>query len=85
MTYREALEKVTECGLNIEEPLHSEVMKLVCEALEKQIQKKPKKICEDYINGRLSAEYECSVCGNPYAEDSYCSCCGQALDWSDTK
>lgn len=23
----------------------------------------------------------CPFCGNPYVDDSYCSCCGQALDW----
>ncbi len=46
---------------------------------------KPKKIGEEYINGRWVVDYECAACGNPYADDSYCSCCGQALDWSDTE
>lgn len=27
-------------------------------------------------------ETECAVCGNPYAENNYCSCCGQKIDWS---
>lgn len=35
MTHKEALEKVIECGLNIEEPLHSEVMEIIKTALEK--------------------------------------------------
>ena len=87
MTHKEALEKVTECGLNIEEPLHSEVMELVKAALEKQIPKKPIKINEDYevAIGRWIIDWECPNCGNPYADDSFCSCCGQALDWSDTE
>ena len=56
-------------------------------ALEKQIPKKPIKISEDYNveSGEWVADYECPSCGNPYADDSFCSCCGQALDWSDTE
>ena len=57
------------------------------EALEKQIPKKPIKIGEEYFSerGEWVADYECPICGNPYIDDSYCSCCGQALDWSDTE
>ena len=56
----------------------------VVSALEKQIPKKVKKTNE-YLNGagEWEAEYECETCGNPYIDDSYCSCCGQALDWSE--
>lgn len=52
-------------------------------ALEKQIPKKPIKIGEEYISERREwvYDYECPSCGNPYADDSYCSCCGQKLDW----
>lgn len=52
-------------------------------ALSKQIPKKPIKIGEDYIIERREwvYDYECPSCGNPYADDSYCSCCGQKLDW----
>ena len=65
--------------------LQLEHEKNVLSALEKQIPQKPKKIGEEYINGRWVVDYECAACGNPYADDSYCSCCGQALDWSDTE
>jgi hypothetical protein len=61
--------------------------KNIISALEKQIPKKPIKIGEEYISERREwvYDYECPSCGNPYADDSYCSCCGQKLDWgSDT-
>lgn len=59
--------------------------KNILSALEKQIPKKPIKINEDYNpeRGIWVADYECPSCGNPYADNSYCSCCGQALDWGD--
>ena len=65
----------------------SDDMHNVIVALEKQIPKKPIKIGEEYseITRKYEAEYECASCGNPYIDDSYCSCCGQALDWSDTE
>ena len=60
---------------------------IAIEALEKQIPKKPTMVGEEYIFERdeWEKDYECSTCGNPYVGDSYCSCCGQKLDWSDTK
>ena len=59
--------------------------KNIITALKKQIPKKPIKIDETYNVERQEwdCDYECPTCGNPYADDSYCSCCGQALDWSD--
>lgn len=48
-------------------------------ALEKQIPQKP------VIAGEL---YNCPLCGDAQAilrGDKYCSVCGQALTWSDTK
>ena len=56
------------------------------EALDKQIAKKAVVVGEEYIFGRdeWEKDYECPFCGNPYADDSFCSCCGQKLDWSDT-
>jgi hypothetical protein len=64
-----------------------QAMQVCKSALEKQIPKKPIKIEETYNveMGEWVADYECPSCGNPYADDSYCSCCGQALDWSDTE
>lgn len=46
--------------------------KATCEALEKQIPKKPNNIY-------------CPICKRPLRkakEDNYCPSCGQALDWS---
>lgn len=65
----------------------NENVKIVIEALEKQIPKKPVVVGEEYIFERdeWEKDYECPTCGNPYANDSFCSCCGQALDWSDTE
>ena len=64
---------------------YAEAFENAIEALEKQIPKKPVKIGEDYNaeRGIWVADYECPSCGNPYADDSFCSCCGQALDWGD--
>lgn len=58
---------------------------MAMQALEKQTPKKPLKIGDEYIAERCEwvVDYECPSCGNPYADDSYCSCCGQALDWGD--
>ena len=66
--------------------LQLEHEKFVLSALEKQIPKKPKKINE-YLtdNGKWEIDWECATCGNPYIDDSYCNCCGQALDWSDSE
>jgi hypothetical protein len=64
---------------------NQELHRLIDIAIEKQIPKKPIKINEDYNleRGIWVADYECPSCGNPYADDSYCSCCGQALGWGD--
>ena len=57
------------------------------QALEKQIPKKPDVVGEEYIyeKDEWEKDYECSNCGNPYVDDSFCSCCGQKIDWSDTE
>lgn len=67
--------------------LQLEHEKFVLECVEKQIPKKPIKINEEYseITREFEVEYECASCGNPYIDNSYCSCCGQALDWGDTE
>ena len=62
---------------------HKEALITLKEALEKQIPKKPIKINEYLTDrGQWEIDWECATCGNPYIDDSYCSCCGQALDWS---
>ena len=95
MTYKEALEWCILFEDNViiyskdikKTTLALQAMKSCKEALEKQIPKKPIKTNEDFeaTSGRWIIDWECPVCGNPYADDSYCSCCGQALDWSDTE
>ena len=64
---------------------YSVAFETAIEALEKQIPKKPVVVDEEYIfeKDEWEKDYECPSCGNPYAEDSFCSCCGQKLDWSD--
>lgn len=53
------------------------------EALKKQIPKKAIKTSDEYYHdGRHEPDYECPVCGNPYVNDCYCSCCEQKIDWS---
>ena len=66
---------------------YAEVTLVIKEALEKQIAKKPVIVGEEYIfeKDEWEKDYECPTCGNPYADDSYCSCCGQAIDWSDAE
>lgn len=67
--------------------VYQAAFKTAIEALEKQIPKKLDIVGEEYIVEKDEWEkyYECPTCGNPYADDSFCSCCGQALDWSDTE
>ena len=85
MTPQEAITflKETIVGCHI---LRDRQLKAVCvvsiNALEKQIPKKPVIIGEEYIfeKDEWEKDYECPICGNPYADDSFCSCCGQALD-----
>lgn len=48
----------------------------------KKIPKKPRLMSALF---GLNGGYECPVCGNPYIVDTYCGCCGQALDWSEIK
>lgn len=85
-----AIEAIASLKPYIEENLaytdkFQDVCRTAIDALEKQIPKKPKLINEDYtMDGFLIRDFECSSCGNPYVEDSYCQTCGQPLDWSDT-
>lgn len=64
---------------------YTEMLILCKEALEKQIPEKPVVVGEEYIfeKDEWEKDYECPFCGNPYADDCFCSCCGQKLDWSD--
>ena len=61
-----------------------EALKVAIQALEKQIQKKPKKIkAEGY---RYTDTYRCPLCGGNFSGTGiadYCYHCGQKLDCSD--
>ena len=86
MTTQEALEILYK-GIAPNPTANNECIELCKKTLEKQIPKKPIKIDETYVVERDEwvVDYKCPSCGNPYADDSFCSCCGQALDWSDTE
>ena len=58
-----------------------ELNKIVCNALEKQIPKKPMAIKIPTKWG--GHDYRCPVCATRVFEQSYCMSCGQAIDWSD--
>ena len=88
MTAEEAIKTIQVAIAEVEwdYPLdYSTAFKTAIEALDKQIPKKPVVVGEEYIFERdeWEKDYECPFCGNPYADDSFCSCCGQKLDWSD--
>ena len=77
MTVSEAKEMVEQCGLNIKDPTHKEVLKIVVEALEKRTAKKP---IEKF------PFHHCPSCNTVVSEhNKFCSECGQKLDWSDTE
>lgn len=92
MTAIEAIEILRDTPIDIrstrEDDIHTlyaTAQGVALEALEKQIPKKPKLVSEDYtMDGILMRDFECTSCGNPYVDDSYCPTCGQRLDWSDT-
>lgn len=68
----------------------SEALQMAMEALEKQIPKKPTPIdYEKYIDvinnaKSLRGAYWCPNCKRVVKSGSFCSNCGQKLDWSDT-
>lgn len=90
MTESEAIKELQE---NIDLPFGSnvskEAAKIAIQALEKQIPKKPTPIdYEKYIdvinNARfLRGAYWCPNCKHVVKSGSFCSDCGQKLDWSD--
>jgi hypothetical protein len=94
MKPKEAITLVKECGLNIEGIKHDECEKVILNALEKQIPKKPtpqivkggKRLIGNgwWCNG--TTVYKCPNCNDFISRTyDYCYKCGQALDWSDTK
>lgn len=57
----------------------NEAVKIAVAAIERQIPKKLKPI--SVPAPFATDDYECPICGNPYIDDAYCSCCGQRLEW----
>lgn len=83
MTPKEAIEYLNIMKLSTEDDSVGEIKKEVCdmaiEALEKQIPKKATMSFETGMN-------ECPSCEMPFFFDenpSYCSACGQHLDWGE--
>lgn len=89
MTPQEAIELVTQCGLNIECTKHDECLNAIVSALEKQI---PKKVTHE---ATLQKCCTCPHCKNVVDELTdflgkrvrvtvpRCKFCGQAIDWSE--
>ena len=93
MTPQEAITLVKECGFNIETTKHFECEKVVLNALEKQIPKKPTP--HKVEGGKIkigngwwcegTTVHKCPNCNEFISRTyKYCYKCGQALDWSDT-
>lgn len=78
ITNEEALKMISECGLNIEYPLHTLVFAKVLAAMERQIPKDP--IEQSYFYGRY---YLCPNCKQPLIEGKACcnNECAQRINW----
>ena len=55
-----------------------ESIKVAIESLEKQIQKKPQVIDNEFEK----TQFFCPVCAYKLCGDDFCGDCGQAIDWS---
>lgn len=88
---REVLNRVYRNTDDCEMCISKDCYKLIIEALERQISKKP------YFGEALGYKgfngYLCPICRNwllypdeiPNSRDSFCSFCGQKIDWSEVK
>lgn len=88
---RELLNRVYRNTDDCEMRISKDCYKLIREALEKQIPKKP------YFGEALGFKgfngYLCPICRNwllypdeiPNSRDSFCSFCGQKIDWSEVE
>lgn len=89
MTYEEALREVLHQVYrntdDFEMRISKECYKLIIEALEKQIPKKPIFESEQTSPFGVDDVPYCPSCRCDLPEVSYCEKCGQALDWSDTE
>lgn len=82
---REVLNRVYRNTDDCEMRISKECYKLIIEALEKQIPKKPIFESEQTSPFGVDDVPYCPSCRCDLPEVSYCEKCGQALDWSDTE
>ena len=82
---REVLHQVYRNTDDFEMRISKECYKLIIEALEKQIPKKPIFESEQTSPFGVDDVPYCPSCRCDLPEASYCEKCGQALDWSDTE
>lgn len=82
---REMLYRVYRNTDDCEMRISKECYKLIIEALEKQIPKKPIFESEQTSPFGVDDVPYCPSCRCDLPEVSYCEKCGQALDWSDTE
>lgn len=83
MTYEKAIDYVLGGGILRNPSKDRELRTMIIEALEKQIPKKPIVFISDRYDYPTEA-YKCSVCQSEELlceGDSYCSECGNAVDW----
>ena len=83
--FREVLNRVYRNTDDFEMRISKECYKLIIEALEKQIPKKPIFESEQTSPFGVDDVPYCPSCRCDLPEVSYCEKCGQALDWSDTE
>lgn len=82
---REVLHQVYRNTDDFEMRISKECYKLIIEALEKQIPKKPIFESDQTSPFGVDDVPYCPSCRCDLPEVSYCEKCGQALDWSDTE
>ena len=82
---REVLNRVYRNTDDCEMRISKDCYKLIKEALEKQIPKKPIFESEQTSPFGVDDVPYCPSCRCDLPEVSYCEKCGQALDWSDTE
>lgn len=82
---REVLHQVYRNTDDFEMRISKDCYKLIIEALEKQIPKKPIFESEQTSPFGVDDVPYCPSCRCDLPEVSYCEKCGQALDWSDTE
>lgn len=87
----EVLNRVYRNTGNCEMRISKDCYKLIREALDKQIPKKP--YFGEVLDYKGLNGYLCPICRNwllypdeiPNSRDSFCSFCGQKIDWSEVK